>query len=92
MHRFQVLNLSEQDAVGPILINLLVRLRNLQVTIRNKLFGFAVLMQDNMHAIISQIHQHSYRIIHALPPILYESVDESVRWCGITIHISLEEP
>jgi maestro heat-like repeat-containing protein family member 1 len=44
MHWFQVLNLSEQDAVGPILINLLVRLRNLQVIIRNKLFGFAVLM------------------------------------------------
>jgi hypothetical protein len=35
MHWFQVLNVSEQDAVEPILISLLVRLRNLQVTIQN---------------------------------------------------------
>lgn len=38
MHWFQVLNVSEQDAVDPILINLLVRLRNLQVTSQQTYF------------------------------------------------------
>ena len=41
IHWFQVLNLSEQDAVDPILINLLIRLRNLQVTIHTKCLCFA---------------------------------------------------
>lgn len=44
MHWFQVLNLSEQDAVDPILINLLVRLRNLQVNYPEQAILFTVLM------------------------------------------------
>lgn len=67
-----VLNLSEQDAVGPILINLLVRLRNLQVSMNTKmrsnafaaygaLSAYGVGLQRT--AFIEQIHATLPRLI-----------------------------
>ncbi|KAK8446790.1 hypothetical protein SEVIR_9G545400v4 [Setaria viridis] len=68
----QVLNLSEQDAVDPILINLLIRLRNLQVSMNTKmrsnafaaygaLSAYGVGLQRT--AFIEQIHATLPRLI-----------------------------
>jgi hypothetical protein len=67
-----VLNLSEQDAVDPILINLLIRLRNLQVSMNTKmrsnafaaygaLSAYGVGLQRT--AFIEQIHATLPRLI-----------------------------
>lgn len=66
-----VLNVSEQDAVDPILINLLVRLRNLQVSMNTKMRSnaFAAYGALSAYGVGSQ-HQAFLEQIHATLPRL----------------------